>query len=102
MHSEIARRSFLKSTAAVAAATTLPAWFLETCERRVAAQERRSGDKSPNEKPGIALIGCGGRGRGVAAQAAMHGNIVAYCDLDEARLGEAKKQWAKAEAVSDF
>ena len=42
---------------------------------------------APNDKPGIALIGCGGRGRGVAREAAQHGNLVAYCDVDESRLG---------------
>jgi predicted dehydrogenase len=95
--SSTGRRSFLRSSAAFAAATTLPAWFLDESEPPVQAQER-----SPNDKPGIALIGCGGRGRAVAGQAAMHGNLVAICDVDETHLGDAKKQWPMAEAMSDF
>src|SRR5262245_25682686 len=102
MPSKIARRSFLRSAAAMTAATTLPAWFLAECGVSTVAQERRSGDSSPNDKPGIALIGCGGRGRAVASQAATHGNLVAFCDVDGSRFGEAKKQWPQADAFSDF
>lgn len=90
------RRSFLKSTAAIAAAATVPAWFMGESEP-VVAQER-----TVNDKPAIGLIGCGGRGRTVARDAAQHGKLVAYCDVDEARLGEGKKLWPEAEALSDF
>ncbi|HEY2414973.1 MAG TPA: Gfo/Idh/MocA family oxidoreductase [Pirellulaceae bacterium] len=102
MPSKSTRRSFLRSSAALAAATTLPAWFVEQSEQPAAAQEQPLNNKSPNDKPGIALIGCGGRGRAVASQAAMHGNLLAYCDVDESHLGEAKKQWPTADAISDF
>src|SRR6478752_5726128 len=97
MSSNMGRRSFLPSSAALAAATTLPAWFLDESEPPVQAQER-----SPNDKPGIELIGCGGRGRAVAGQAAMHGNLVAICDVDETHLGDAKKQWPMADMMGDF
>jgi predicted dehydrogenase len=90
------RRLFLKSAAAITAATTLPRWFLD--ESAEAAQA----PTGPNDKPGVALIGCGGRGRTVAQGAAQLGELVAYCDVDEARLGEAKKLWPKAEAIADF
>jgi len=90
------RRSFVKSAAALAAASSLPAWFLESS---APAAQRES---SANDKPNVALIGCGGRGRGVAGNAAQHGEIVAYCDVDEARLGEGKKLWPKATAFNDF
>src|SRR5437764_14945083 len=93
----IRRRSFLGSAAAITAATAIPAWFLEECEQPLVAQER-----SPNDKPGIGLIGCGGRGRAVAGQAAMHGKMVAVCDVDESHLGEAKKQWQMVDAMGDF
>src|SRR5262245_61717455 len=95
MTHSISRRPFLKSAAAFAA-TTLPAWFLEE------PAPARAAVLTANEKPGIALIGCGGRGRGVAGQAAQHGNLVAYCDIDETRLGEAKKLWPDATQFSDF
>ncbi len=96
------RRSFLRSSATIAAAKVLPGWFLKECEQRSSAQEAQSQNGSPNDKPGIALIGCGGRGRAVAGQAATHGNLIALCDVDESRLGEAKKQWPMAETVSDL
>src|SRR5262245_46276048 len=90
------RRSFVKSAAAITAATTLPDWFLQGSGRAGAFAQ------STNEKPSIALIGCGGRGRAVARDAAQHGNLVAYCDVDESRLGEGKKLWPQASVVKDF
>lgn len=92
----ISRRRVLKSAAAVAAASSLPPWFLE--EPAAAAAQAQG----PNDKPGIALIGCGGRGRGDAREAAQYGEIVAYCDVDEAHLAEAKKLWPDAMAFKDF
>jgi predicted dehydrogenase len=48
------------------------------------------------------LIGSGGRGKAVAREAAQHGNLVAYCDVDESRLDQAKQLWPQAAAVKDF
>jgi myo-inositol 2-dehydrogenase / D-chiro-inositol 1-dehydrogenase len=90
------RRGFLRTATLAGAAAGLPAWFLEQAAPAKAAM------LAANDKPGIALIGCGGRGRGDAGQAAQHGNLVAYCDLDEGHLGEAKKQWPDAAAFKDF
>jgi predicted dehydrogenase len=97
MPANTSRRSLLRSAAALAAATSLPRWFLE--ESAATAQER---PRSPNDKPGIALIGCGGRGKAVARDAMAHGNLVAYCDVDQSRLDEAKTIWPAATAFSDF
>jgi predicted dehydrogenase len=92
------RRRFLGSSAALAAATTLPAWFLEECaDSRAAATPL-----GPNDKPGIALIGCGGRGMGVAREAAQHGQMVAYCDVDESHFAQPKELWPDATAYKDF
>src|SRR5205085_2330320 len=82
---------------AIAAASSLPEWFME--ETATAAQGKSD---SPNEKPGVALIGCGNRGRAVGGQAAQLGKMVAYCDLDEAHLGEGKKLWPDATPFKDF
>jgi predicted dehydrogenase len=98
MRASTQRRTFLKSSAALAAASALPAWFLE----EAVAQQPAAASQSPNEKPGVALIGCGNRGRGIGAQAAQLGNMVAYCDLDDARLDLAKKQWPRATEYKDF
>jgi len=90
------RRTFLRTATAAGATATIPAWFADESEPAEAAT------LSANDKPGIALIGCGGRGRADAGQAAQHGDIVAYCDVDDGHLGEAKKQWPDATALKDF
>ena len=56
----------------------------------------------PNDKPGVALIGCGGRGRGVAREAAALGQMLAVCDLDDANLAQAQKAWPEAKLYKDF
>ncbi|MDP6717920.1 MAG: Gfo/Idh/MocA family oxidoreductase, partial [Pirellulaceae bacterium] len=50
----------------------------------------------------MALIGCGGRGRGVAKNASQFGNLIAVCDVDDAQLALAQQQWPKARAFKDF
>jgi predicted dehydrogenase len=87
----ISRRSFLKTCTAAVAATGLPLWHLDR-DNAMAAQTTRL---SPNERPGIALIGCGGMGRGDAQNASRFGDIVAVCDVDENHLEAAAKQFAK-------
>src|SRR5262245_16625953 len=59
MHSfHIARRAFIRSCAVVAAATPLPRWF----EAESHAASPDAPKPGPNDRPGIALIGCGGMG----------------------------------------
>jgi predicted dehydrogenase len=93
------RRSFLKSTTLTAAAMGLPQWFVEqtTC---LAAAEAVS--TSPNERPGIALIGCGGQGRGIAQMGALFGRVVAVCDADEGHAAAAAAQFGGAAKYRDF
>ena len=50
----------------------------ESCRRRPRRQSR-----APTIVPGIALIGCGGMGRGDAKSASRFGDVVAVCDVDE-------------------
>lgn len=90
------RRHFLKTAAAVTAATTLPQWFLD--ESAQAATK----PLGPNDKPGVALIGCGGRGRGDAREAAALGQMLAVCDLDDANLAQAQQAWPEAKLYKDF
>ena len=59
------------------------------------AQTGQQPPRSANDQLGIALIGCGGRGKGVARDAATHGQIVAVCDVDEARVAEAQQIWVE-------
>jgi predicted dehydrogenase len=97
-HLRTNRRGFLRTAAALSAATTLPAWFLEECHAREGAQDAGA-DK---DKPAVALVGCGGRGRAIAKAAAAFGRIVCLCDVDEAQVAAAKTAWPEADAASDF
>jgi len=45
-------------------------------------------DRAPNDKLGVAVVGCGGQGGGNPGLAASE-RLVALCDVDEKRLGEA-------------
>jgi len=76
----ISRRSFLKRCSLAAAATGLPMWFVE---RELSAAEVASDVTSLNDRPGLALIGCGGQGQNDAANAARFGDILAVCDVDQ-------------------
>jgi predicted dehydrogenase len=93
----ITRRRFLRTSAALAAASTLPKWFTEECEAK--PNTRALG---PNEQPAVALVGCGGMGRGDAKNASRLGRIVALCDVDDGNLAEARKQWPDAATFKDF
>lgn len=90
------RRSFLQTAAAMAAATSLPNWYVnELAQSAIAA-------RTLDEKPAIALIGCGGMGKGDAKNASRFGRIVALCDVDDSQLASAKKLWPDAETYKDF
>jgi predicted dehydrogenase len=97
------RRAFIKSCAATAAATGLPLWFLEQEAAHAAPAPKIT---SPNDRPAIALIGCGGRGTGVAKDALRLGDVVAVCDVDQGRAESAVGQLAtkgkKPETCNDF
>ncbi|MBI5385027.1 MAG: Gfo/Idh/MocA family oxidoreductase [Verrucomicrobia bacterium] len=88
---QIHRRRFLKSALAASAATGLPLWWLEQEQAR-AAERKPLG---PNDRPGVALIGCGGMGRGDAGNARRLGDIVAVCDVDQGHVEAAAKQFTK-------
>ncbi len=90
---QISRRSFRKKCSATAAASGLPLWFIE---RNLAlAAEPVPGLPGPNDRPGIALVGCGGMGRGDATNASRFGDVLALCDVDESHLNDAAKQFTK-------
>lgn len=81
----ISRRSFLKRCTLLAAATGLPIWFVE---RQLAAAETPRRRPGPNDRPRLALIGCGGMGKIDGANASTHADIVAVCDVDASRVAE--------------
>ncbi len=100
---QISRRSFLQRCTATAAATGLPAWFLEREAALAAPAPKPAG---ANDRPAIALVGCGGMGRGDATTAQRFGDVVAVCDVDESRADAAVKQFTRDGKVpakhSDF
>jgi len=67
----------------------MPDWFLDE-QRSYAATAK---PLSPNDKPGIALIGCGGQGRYDTTLAKKFGNVVAVADVDEKHRDAAAKQF---------
>ena len=101
---QISRRSFIRRVSASAAATGLPLWFVERELAR--AEEPAKTIKSPNDRPNIALIGCGGMGTGDARNARRFGEIVAVCDVDSQHLDRAVKTFTSdakvPEKFSDF
>ena len=90
------RRDAIRFGLTATAATTLPTWYLESCPGKTVAE------KSPNERPRIALIGCGGMGTGDAANAKRFGDIVAICDVDTNHLDKLHKTYGKAQKYSDY
>jgi predicted dehydrogenase len=79
-----------------AAAAGVPAWF---AAELASAQER---PPKAEEKPRIALVGCGSMGRGDGNNAQRFGTVVAVCDVDSGRAAQASKQFAGAKVYSDF
>ncbi|MBN2291164.1 MAG: Gfo/Idh/MocA family oxidoreductase [Pirellulales bacterium] len=62
-----------------------------------------SQNKQKNDRPGAALVGCGGQGTGDAASASRFCDIVAVCDVDSKQAQKAKKGLGgKADIVSDY
>ena len=100
----ISRRMFLRRCSATAAATGLPLWFVER-ELALAAEPAKV-VVSPNDRPAIALIGCGGQGSGDAGNAQRFGDVVAVCDVDKNHVAGAVKRFTKDGKVpsgfSDF
>ncbi|HXA80248.1 MAG TPA: Gfo/Idh/MocA family oxidoreductase [Opitutaceae bacterium] len=77
-------------------------------ERELAAvaADAVPGPTSANDRPGIALVGCGGMGRGDAQNASRFGDIVAVCDVDSTHADAAAQQFTKngktPDKFSDF
>jgi predicted dehydrogenase len=101
----VPRRDFLKASAFVAGAGV----WVATGARSYGVE-----DQSPNDKINIACIGVGGKGDSDSDHCALHGNVVAICDVDEKTLdrkaekttknhkGEEVTPFAKAKKYTDF
>lgn len=86
------RRNFLKTSAALAAATALPEWL--TDHSAMAAESQ-----SPNSRPQVAAIGVGSRGWAIAREARTYGDIVAISDVDRDHLEKANATLADGKAA---
>jgi predicted dehydrogenase len=92
------RRDVLTSAVAGAASAAVPKWFLESSDSCVCAQVN-----SPNERPRVALIGCGGMGTVDAKLAERFGDIVAVCDVDKSHVERAAREhFKRAEIYHDY
>jgi len=89
---QISRRSFLQRCSLAAAATGLPLWFVQ---RELTAAEVSKIISNPNDRPGLALIGCGGMGQGDAENASRFGDIIAVCDVDQKYANQAAQKFTK-------
>jgi predicted dehydrogenase len=102
----ISRRSFLAKCTVVAAATGLPLWVVQRDAAFAAAITNAPGLPGPNDRPGIALIGCGGQGTGDAMNASGYGDILAVCDVNQQHLDGAAQKFTKngktPDKYSDF
>ncbi len=89
---DIDRRSFFRCGLPAVAGAMIPYWSL-----------RRAAADSKNDRLHIALVGCGGRGRGVAQAATKLADVVALCDVDRAQAETARtKLGIKADIYSDY
>lgn len=97
----VSRRTMFKtSLLAMAATTGLPAWFLE---RHLDEARAAEAPRSPNARPGILLVGCGGQGRGIANAAHNGwGRVLAVCDVDARHAAAARKQFEAEKEYADF
>ncbi len=84
------RRSFLKSTALASAAGVAFPHVL-----------RSQGGGSPNSKLNVACVGVGGRG-GAAVGALKGENLVAFCDVDDARAAGTFRAHAQVPRFKDY
>ena len=91
---QISRRSFLHRCTAAAAATGLPLWFVKR-ELAFAAEQTSATPTSANDRPGVALVGCGGMGGADLQAASRFCNVIAVCDVKENSAAAMAKRHAK-------
>jgi predicted dehydrogenase len=89
------RRQFLANTATLAGGALATPYIFTASAR---AQQLAASDR-----PVIALIGCGGQGRGIMSWAKQHADVAAVCDVDANHLREGNKTaGGKADTTDDY
>src|SRR5437868_6867969 len=89
MSKQLSRRRFLQQTAALGTTVALSG--------SLAAQTK----PSANERLNLGIIGVAGRGADNLG-GVSHENIVALCDVDTNRAGQARQRFPKATFYEDF
>jgi predicted dehydrogenase len=90
---QLSRRTFIRSSAALAALADNPYWFTA----RSGAQE------SKNDRPLIGSIGLGGQGTHIARKAGGFGDMLAVCDVQRQHAERAKNMhFEKADIFEDY
>jgi len=87
--SRIDRRRFMHTSSTLAAATALGSISSGSPVRAA----------SPNERPRVAVIGCGGQGTGDGRRATNYGDIIAVCDVDTSHSAYAKAAYMRRAAA---
>ncbi len=95
----LSRRDVLRAAAVIAAGSALPSWFTAGAAD---PNPVSTGPLSPNDRPGILLVGCGGMGTHDLSLAAKFGDVVGLCDVDAARLEKTSQLYPKARRFADF
>lgn len=99
----LSRRKFINSLAAATATTGLPFWFLQQTQAHAVPPKEST---SRNDRPTVALIGCGRRGVSVAKDALRLADVVAVCDVDRSHAESAAKELERGgkrpDACNDF
>jgi len=95
MNAIMARREFLQR--AVVAGTAVPS--MSTASGLCSELPRES--RSANDKLNLAVVGVAARG-GANLKGVSTENIVVLCDIDQARLTQAAKQYPQAKTTQDF
>jgi predicted dehydrogenase len=91
------RRDFVKASSLLAIGSLLPDWL-------AALPAHAGAPTSPNERPRVGCIGCGGMGRGDANAAKRYGDLFAVCDVDRTNAERLNKEVAggKADIYEDY
>src|SRR4051794_7500579 len=96
MPSEFSRRKFVQSSAGAAFVGGIVnfAW---------AQNQEKAESTSPGERVNVGMIGANGQAKSdMNSVAAAGANVVAICDVDEARLADGAKGFEKAKQYTDF
>lgn len=97
MSQPVSRRDLFRTVGAGAASLAVPAVFVGA-----ASAQQPTAETSPNARPRLALIGCGGMGQYDATVAQQFADIVAVCDVDADHAGQASEKFGKAKVYYDF